>query len=483
MIGSKRRYGTSRRRSGGGFMTKLLIFLLIAAGIGYYVYTSEKFEREAPVVKLPDVVYAGSNRPLNVTISDNVALSGYNAYFTNGDKMITAASGLFDMPMKNSEIIIPFIDAVKDAKESEKWKLIITAKDKSFWNYLQGNDVTATVDIVSDTKPPLIEVVSKSQTLARGGSGLIVYRATDSGNVDTYIVSNGIKFKVKPYKKSGYYAGLFAWPFKKKNMDVRIVAIDGAGNQSEHSVKFPPIRRKYKVSTIRLSDRFIDGKIVEVASLDPKASKVKGRLNKFKAVNEGMRIGNENLIHKYSKVFDDKTKLKEWKIKPFYPMRGAKLVADFGGKRHYYYKSPKKVVSNSYHVGYDLASVAQAPIKTSNDGKVVYSDYNGIYGNMPLIDHGFGLYTLYGHSSELMNEVGDRVTAGQVIAKSGKTGLAMGDHTHFGVLIQGVEVWPMEWMKKNWIKTHIDDVFKRADKVMGISIVETKTKTKAKSKK
>lgn len=462
---SSRRYG-ARRRGNGNWMIKILLFLAVVAGISYFVYTSAKFERVNPVINAPKVVYAGSAKPLKILIEDNSELSRYNAYFTDGQKIITASSTMFDMPVKSSEVIIPFVDDVKDAKDHVKWKLVITAKDKSFWNYFQGNDTKVVIDIVSDTKPPSIKVIAKSPTLAKGGSALIIYGATDSGNVSTYIVSNDIKFKVKPYKKSGYYAGLIAWSFKKKNMDIRIVAIDGAGNKSEKSVKFSRIQRNYKVSNINLSDGFIDGKIVEVASLDPKASSVKDRIKKFIAVNEGMRIGNEKLIRKYSKVFDENSTIANWHMKAFYPMKSAKLVADFGGERHYHYKNSKKTISTSYHVGYDFASVAEAPLKSSNDGKVVYAAYNGIYGNMPLIDHGFGLFTLYGHSTELLVEAGDRVKAGQVIAKSGRTGLAMGDHTHFGILIQGVEVWPMEWMKKNWISSHIDQVFEKADKII-----------------
>ena len=457
-------YGSYGRRRRKSIMPKLLMMLLVLAGAGYYVYTSDKFEREKPTIDMPKVVYAGSVKPLKIEISDNGELAGYSAYFTNGVKVVVASSGIFDMPMRSTEIIIPFPDAVKDAKEGEKWQLEVTVKDKSLWGYLQGNSTTSRVDIVTDTKPPKIEVISKSGSLAKGGSALIIYRAVDSGNISTHIVSSGLTFKVQPYKKSGYYAGLIAWPFKKKSMDITIVAVDGAGNKSEKSVRFPVIRRDYKISRIRLSDRFIDGKIVDVASTDEKASQVKNRLSKFRAVNEGMRIGNEKLIHRYSRAFDENSTLKEWKIKPFYPMKSAKLVADFGGKRLYYYKSPKQVVSHSYHVGYDLASVAEAPIKSSNSGTVVFAAYNGIYGNMPLIDHGLGLFTLYGHSTDLLVEPGDKVEAGQVIAHSGKTGLALGDHTHFGILLQGVEVWPMEWMQKNWIKSHIDDVFKKADK-------------------
>jgi len=83
-----------------------------------------------------------------------------------------------------------------------------------------------------------------------------------------------------------------------------------------------------------------------------------------------------------------------------------------------------------------------------------------------LIDHGFGLATLYGHCSQILVRKGEEVTAGQMIARTGKTGLALGDHLHFGVLVHGIEVWPMDWMKGNWIRKNIDQVFKKADKII-----------------
>ena len=53
-----------------------------------------------------------------------------------------------------------------------------------------------------------------------------------------------------------------------------------------------------------------------------------------------------------------------------------------------------------------------------------------------------------------------------MIAKTGKTGLAMGDHLHFGMLVQGIEVRPVEWFDKSWIKKFIDNVFKQADAII-----------------
>jgi len=107
-----------------------------------------------------------------------------------------------------------------------------------------------------------------------------------------------------------------------------------------------------------------------------------------------------------------------------------------------------------------------ASIRASNPGTVVYADENGIYGNMPMIDHGLGLYTLYGHCSQILVKEGDHVNAGEVIAKTGTTGLALGDHLHFGMLVQGIEVRPVEWFDGKWIKKFIDNVFSEADKII-----------------
>ena len=97
---------------------------------------------------------------------------------------------------------------------------------------------------------------------------------------------------------------------------------------------------------------------------------------------------------------------------------------------------------------------------------VVYADYNGIYGNMPIIHHGMGLYTLYAHCSNMNVQEGDRVKAKAVIANTGMTGSVLGDHLHFGVLVQGVDVRPQEWMDKQWIRLNITEVMSNARRII-----------------
>jgi murein DD-endopeptidase MepM/ murein hydrolase activator NlpD len=109
-------------------------------------------------------------------------------------------------------------------------------------------------------------------------------------------------------------------------------------------------------------------------------------------------------------------------------------------------------------LGFDLASLAGAPVKAANRGRVLHAGWLGIYGNCVILDHGLGVQTLYGHLSSMGVKVGDTVDKGQVIGRSGTTGLAAGDHLHFTVLVNGTPVNPVEWWDIKWMQ---DRVFRK----------------------
>ena len=141
-------------------------------------------------------------------------------------------------------------------------------------------------------------------------------------------------------------------------------------------------------------------------------------------VNENLRTINEKLIAQIAaKVEIDAAE--NFKVNKFYPLKNSKAVASFGDHRYYTFEN--KEVSESWHMGIDLASTQKANIVASNDGIVEFAAENGIYGRNLLIDHGFGLFSLYGHCSSINVKAGDSVKAGDVIANTGVSGLAMGD--------------------------------------------------------
>jgi len=253
--------------------------------------------------------------------------------------------------------------------------------------------------------------------------------------------------------------------FNQDHFSAKVVAEDLAGNKRVVNIPYYIVSKKYKVSWIKATDKFIDGKISDLAESNPQFALITDRIEKLKSINEDMRRANEELIHELASKVSD-TIIDEWHMNPFYPLKNAKKVASFGDHRFYYYKTKDNKISESFHVGLDMASTKMATIISSNGGKVVFTENNGIYGNMPMIDHGLGLYTLYGHCSTILVQQDEVIDAGTPIAKTGMTGLALGDHLHFGVLVQGIEVRPEEWMDKKWIRNNIDNVFKEASSII-----------------
>ena len=113
-------------------------------------------------------------------------------------------------------------------------------------------------------------------------------------------------------------------------------------------------------------------------------------------------------------------------------------------------------------MGIDLASLAHSPVPAANTGKVVFSDYLGIYGNTIIIDHGFGLFSMYSHLSELNVQPGQKVSRGDIIARTGSTGLAGGDHLHFSMLVHATFVNPVEWWDPAWIENNVSSKIRDA---------------------
>ncbi|NPA60761.1 MAG: M23 family metallopeptidase [Epsilonproteobacteria bacterium] len=434
------------------------------------MFSSPSFEREDPIIKSENHIYWNRKDPLKITISDNMGLKSYQVTISDGRNSVIVADELIrEKSIKEKVIEVNYpsktIDGTPLNPKATKFLVSVIATDRSNWGFFQGNSAKKDIVVNIDYHRPDVNILSNSYSITQGGSALVVFQVKDENLKDFYVKEGNKRYRVTPYKEEGYYASLIAWPFNQDHFSAKVVAEDFAGNKRVVNIPYYIVYKKYRTSWIRATDKFIDGKISDLAESNPQYAIITDRIEKLRAINEDMRRANEELIHELaSKVTD--TMISEWKIRTFYPLKNGKKVADFGDHRHYYYKSRDNKVSESYHLGLDMASTKMATIVSSNGGKVVFTENNGIYGNMPMVDHGLGLYTLYGHCSTILVQQDEIIGAGTPIAKTGMTGLALGDHLHFGVLVQGIEVRPEEWMDKRWIRNNIDNVFKEADKII-----------------
>ncbi len=102
------------------------------------------------------------------------------------------------------------------------------------------------------------------------------------------------------------------------------------------------------------------------------------------------------------------------------------------------------------HQGMDIAARVGSNIVAAQDGVVVYAgDEIGGYGNITVIAHKHGFFTVYAHSDKLFTREGQRVYRGQVIATVGMTGRTYGPHLHFEVRKNGEAIDPEKYLATN----------------------------------
>ncbi len=442
----------------------VLIFFIAIIGGAIFIFNASMFERNAPIVKLDNSGYWNLKDPLHVTINDDTGILSYNAILKVDDKSYVVANEKFMSKENNISLDIKAPKQLYRIK-TESAKLIITARDASKWDFFKGNKIVKEFNFTVDSKRPELVSLANSYAIQKGGSAVVIFKANDEHLKSIKIeTSFGKDFLAQPFYKEGYYISLIAWPVKQNNFRATIVVEDLAGNISQEYVRLYLKDRKYKESHMTLKDKFLDGKIAELSNEFEETDGISDRIERFKIINEKVRAKNEALIHKITSKVAQNTMVTNFNIRPMYPLQNAAPVASFADHRIYSYHG--KIVSEAYHMGLDLASVQMGSIRTQNPGHVVFANYNGLYGNNLIIDHGLGLYTLYGHCSSFSVNEGDNVKIGQEIAKTGMTGYAMGDHLHFGVLVQGIEVRPEEWMDKHWMKVNIEDIITEAKKII-----------------
>lgn len=454
-----------RRRGNSGapkFILALIVVALICGGV-YYLFTSKTFERNKPQVDIKEKIYWNLKTPLAINVKDDSGIKQIKITMQEGDNIIPLMNEKFDLVKNDLNLQINFPKGLIYNKNAA-YRLSIEASDVSKWNFFMGNKTSIVSEVIVDQKKPDVYVVDQSYKITKGGSATVVFGAKDESLTEVYVETNfGKRFIVTPFVKDGYYATLLAWPAKIDNFAAFVVAKDLAGNETKRRIPFFLQDKKYKTSTIELKKDFIDGKITDIAEHYVENINELSDLDKFKFVNETLREKNEGLIHTESSKVPE-TKIDNFFLKAFYPLKGGKAVAGFGDYRTYTKNDVK--VSESQHLGIDLASTTNAQILQNNPGKVVIAQEDGIYGLTALVYHGFGVYTLYSHCSNLNVQVGDEVKPGDILGNTGSSGLAFGDHLHFGVIVQGIEVRPEEWMDNKWMQENIYKILENSKKVI-----------------
>ncbi len=330
-------------------------------------------------------------------------------------------------------------------------KVRVTAERAGTW-LRRPDPAVAEVELPVRLAPPSLQIQSTFHYVSQGGCEAVVYRVGE-GAVRDGVQSGTWWFPGFPVPGSSdkqQRFALFAVPYDLGDSSkIRLVAIDDVGNRAEAGFidKFTP--KPPHSDTIQLTDQFMNKVVPEIMSQSSEVADQGNLLANYLEINRNLRKKNAQTL---TELGQKSARQFLWN-EPFLPMMNAAIKAAFADQRTYVYNG--KPVDQQVHLGFDMASVERDAIRASNSGRVVLARYFGIYGNAVVIDHGYGLQSLYGHLSSIAVKEGDLVKREQEIGRSGQTGLAGGDHLHFTMLLQGLAINPVEWWDPHWIQDRI----------------------------
>ncbi len=416
-----------------------LLVILIVASFFYFRDT------DGPQILLtPDAGPVSANRVLELTVEDpGSGLKNLGVTLSQQGQSLPVLARTYERGtlIQNETFSLPKTE-IKDGPI----EIRVTTTDRSVFPFGAGNTSERSFTFNFDSKAPVISVLSTTHNLNRGGAGLIVYTLSEEAVKTGMTVGDWFFPGFK--QKSGTYACLFAFPYNMATDEFtpKLMAVDQAGNQREAGFYYHANNRNYRNRKINVGEGFLEAKAPEFEDLAPQA---RTALEAFLEVNQQVRKQNRQKLHDFARQTSP-TPLWEG---AFVRQSQAATLAQFADDRSYYYQGKK--VDQQTHLGIDLASVAQAPVEAANTGTVVFADYLGIYGQCVILDHGLGLQTLYGHLSRISVQAGDLVKKGQIVGNTGASGMAGGDHLHYGVILSGLPINPLEWWDGTWIKNNI----------------------------
>ena len=426
-------------------MRKFVLLLLVVAALGLGgVYIAAGFQAAPVIVVTTRGVFVGASIPFEFVAKPLGRPVTYTVTFEQNGARTQVMSGEARATVRGR------ISAANNPGlkvQTGPARIVVTA-GRRVWR-MRTVESTTFADVTVRLEKPRVSPVSTKHYINLGGAEMIVYRATPAD------VESGVKvgdLEYPGYPTTGdLHVAFFALRYDQDiKAPMTLYARDGSSDMATSEFDRMTLAKKaFKKSTIPLDNKFLDRVVPAILAGTTEVAPTGSTIEKFVVINSELRKKNAETIRSMAA----KTAPTMLWTEAFYPFTNTKAEASFADYRTYVYQG--KEVDKQVHLGFDLASFANASVVAANTGKVLFAQELGIYGNCVIIDHGMGVQSLYGHLSSFAVKAGDPVKKGQEIGKSGITGLAGGDHLHFTMLVNGQMVNPIEWWDPHWIADRI----------------------------
>jgi murein DD-endopeptidase MepM/ murein hydrolase activator NlpD len=446
------------------FLLGLVLILLLAAGGAYFV--AGRMPGPPIQITKPEKV-VGVSTPLEVSVeAPGARLETLEILLEQNGKQFP----LFTLAdHKDAQVKQDGADKLLITREIGKQSvpalqsgnatIVVNASRKVVYG-IRAVSSSARRDFKVRLERPRVSVVSTHHYINHGGSEMVVYRVTPD-DVTSGVVVGDVEYPGYPATGASIDGAKITDPALRvaffallhdqdRNAPIRLFARDEAGNTARADFDFRVFPKPFKRSRIPIDDRLLDRVVPAILEGTTEVKPDGDNLAKFLVINSELRQKNNAKIASFAAQTRPELL---WRGAVFHPFGNTAVESAFADHRTYIYNG--KEVDQQVHLGFDLASFAGTPIVAANRGVVVFAEELGIYGNCVIIDHGFGVQSLYGHLSSIDVKAGEAVEKEQQIGRSGMTGMAGGDHLHFTMIVNGKMVNPVEWWDPHWIEDRI----------------------------
>ncbi|MGL2835782.1 M23 family peptidase [Helicobacter pylori] len=383
-------------------------------------------------------------KPIKVKIVAPKGIKRYEIKVTTKDNLILyeKESLVLDKP---KSLEVPLIRPEIMGLEDKCLDYEFQANDWSYANFFNGNKASFKQEVCIDTIKPLISVLSRSPSIAYGGSAIVIFEALDKNLSQAFVRVKKKDFKafrLLEFKQRNVFITLVPWSYENKDFKAFIVAKDKAYNSNTTPLLF-------KRKTHRLREKEIN-----LSALKDKIAKQEKFQNHTEQTLLEMfsnaRLKDLEKIQKialeqgdFDKDFSHFQALK--------PLNGSfKMISNFLENRRILKNN--QVLFKFLHLGVDLMPSKDLSLAFDPLVKRVFKGELDFYGNSLMDCYGLGLCVFLAHLKD--------------DESVGSSGLKLGIGLHLGMLLQGVFVRPNEWLNEQWIKTNIIAPIEQAKRLL-----------------
>jgi murein DD-endopeptidase MepM/ murein hydrolase activator NlpD len=439
----------------------VMVLVAIFAGIGFLILR----QRVPPVTARFEPLPVALGNSQELTLKLTAARGGVRSVrvqLVQSDRNLPLYEASFDSSgIDERELTFKVEPGLQKAREGDS-RLEVYASD-GFWRLKPVDKKPAlTVPVIVDLTPPQLEVLSFTRYPSQGGAAVAVLSSHDAKTLGVEVGERFYSASHQGDPSKGLYVSLFAIPYDyPTDQNPMAVSEDQAGNRTTRVLSTTIAKREFKHGSVKLERDFLATKLPELL---PERGEIppKDYGEAFRYVSTVLRAKAEATMRQLSEQTAPHPLWKGAFLQP----PNTRVFSNFDETRDYSYEGV--ALDTKVHAGFDLASVQRAPVPAAASGHVVYAADLGIYGNTIVIDHGLGLQSVYSHLSEMSVAPGQDLKRGDQIGRTGTTGLAVGDHLHYEVLVHGTPVNPLQWWDGKWIDGKIRKVLAEGGLDLGI---------------